>query len=150
MYGSLAAAKNFSRWMERPTRSRRIIASLLTKNILLEAAYFLPASIRRTARNLNLPTDASYRFERGVDPEMVLRASQRATELIRQIAGGTPATEINAAGKLPTNPADVSLSYEKCDRVVGISIKRRTVDEILEGFGLKQTNSERIRKKIGR
>src|SRR5437870_842106 len=118
----------------------------LTKNILLEAAYFSPASIRRTARNLNLPSDASYRFERGVDPEMVLRASQRATELIREIAGGTPATEINVAGKLPTNPADVSLSYEKCDRVLGISIKRRTVDEILEGFGLKQTKSERIRK----
>ena len=117
-----------------------------TKNILLEAAYFLPASIRRTARNLNLPSDASYRFERGVDPEMVLRASQRATELIREIAGGTPATEINVAGKLPANPADVSLSYEKCDRVVGISIKRRTVDEILEGFGLKQTKSERTRK----
>jgi phenylalanyl-tRNA synthetase beta chain len=114
-----------------------------TKNILLEAAYFLPASIRRTARNLNLPSDASYRFERGVDPEMVLRASQRATELIREIAGGTPAKEINVAGKLPTNPADVSLSYEKCDRVVGISIKLRTVDEILERFGLEQTKSER-------
>jgi phenylalanyl-tRNA synthetase beta chain len=117
-----------------------------TKNILLEAAYFLPASIRRTARELNLPSDASYRFERGVDPEMVLRASARATELIREIAGGTPAKEINVAGKLPPNPADVSLSYEKCDRVVGISIKRRTVDEILEGFGLKQTKSERTRK----
>ena len=102
-----------------------------TKNILLEAAYFLPASVRRTARELNLPSDASYRFERGVDPEMVLRASQRATELIREIAGGTPAKEINVAGKLPANPADVSLSYEKCDRVVGISIKPKTVDEIL-------------------
>src|SRR2546428_10179846 len=56
-----------------------------TKNILLEAAYFLPASVRRTARNLNLPSDASYRFERGVDPGMALRASQRATELIREI-----------------------------------------------------------------
>src|SRR5439155_1985164 len=118
----------------------------LTKNILLEAAYFLPASIRRTARNLNLPSDASYRFERGVDPEMVLRASQRATELIREIAGGTPATEINVAGKLPTNPADVSLSYEKCDRVVGISIKPKTVDEILTGFGLKKTSAAKLMK----
>ena len=53
-----------------------------TKSVLLEAAYFLPASVRRTARNLNLPSDASYRFERGVDPEMVLRASARATQLI--------------------------------------------------------------------
>src|SRR5207244_6020372 len=65
-----------------------------TKNILLEAAYFMPASIRKTARELGLPSDASYRFERGVDPEMVLRASHRATELIREIAGGPPATEI--------------------------------------------------------
>src|SRR5205085_4576732 len=65
-----------------------------TKNILLEAAYFLPASVRKTARELNLPSDASYRFERGVDPEMVLRTSQRATELVQEIAGGAPAKEI--------------------------------------------------------
>src|SRR5437868_7046281 len=112
-----------------------------TKNILLEAAYFLPASVRRTARNLNLPSDASYRFERGVDPEMVLRASHRATELIREIAGGTPAKEIGAAGKVLANPADVSLSYEKCDRVVGIAIKPKTADEILTHFGLRKSKS---------
>src|SRR5439155_19381128 len=64
-----------------------------TKNILLESAYFLPVSIRRSARELNLPSDASYRFERGVDSEMVLRASARAAELIRETAGGTPAKE---------------------------------------------------------
>jgi phenylalanyl-tRNA synthetase beta chain len=122
-----------------------------TKNVLLEAAYFLPASVRRTARNLNLPSDASYRFERGVDPGMVLRASQRATELIREIAGGTPAKEICVAGKVPANPANVSLSYEKCDRVVGISIKPKNVDEILTGFGLtkvhKNTDSKTRRLK---
>ena len=107
-----------------------------TKRILLEAAYFLPASVRRTARNLNLPSDASYRFERGVDPDMILRASYRATELIREIAGGTPAKEIDVAGKLPANPTDVSLSYEKCDRVIGVAIKPKTVDEILARFGV--------------
>ena len=112
-----------------------------TKNVLLEAAYFLPASIRKTARELNLPSDASYRFERGVDPEMVLRASARATELIQEVAGGAPAKEINVAGKLPANPADVSLTYEKCDRVVGIAIKPKTVDELLEGFGLKKISA---------
>jgi phenylalanyl-tRNA synthetase beta chain len=112
-----------------------------TKNVLLEAAYFLPASIRRTARELNLPSDASYRFERGVDPEMVLRASQRATELIQEMAGGIPAKEINVAGKLPANPADVSLRYEKCDRVVGIAIKPKTVDEVLTRFGLKKISA---------
>jgi phenylalanyl-tRNA synthetase beta chain len=117
-----------------------------TKNILLEAAYFLPASVRSTARNLNLPSDASYRFERGVDPGMVSRASQRVTELIREIAGGTPAKEIVTAGKIPLNPADVSLSYEKCDRVVGVAIKPRTVDEILTGFGLQKTSAAKMMK----
>ena len=112
-----------------------------TKNVLLEAAYFLPASIRRTARNLNLPSDASYRFERGVDPGMVLRASQRATELIREIANGDPAREISAAGKIPTNPPEVSLSYAKCDQVLGLAIKSNTVDEILLRFGLTKSKS---------
>ena len=110
-----------------------------TKNILVEAAYFLPASIRRTARDLNLPSDASYRFERGVDPDMILRASQRAVELMGEIAGGTPAKEIHVAGKLPADPANVSLSYEKCSRVIGIAIETNTVDEILTRFGLRKT-----------
>src|SRR5204863_4142907 len=117
-----------------------------TKNILLEAAYFLPASIRKTARELGLPSDASYRFERGVDPEMVLRASNGATELIQEIAGGIPAKEITVAGKLPANPADVSLRYEKCDRVVGIAIKPKTVDDVLTRFGLKKISAAKITK----
>ncbi len=110
-----------------------------TKNILLEAAYFLPASIRRTARDLNLQSDASYRFERGVDPAMILRASQRASELMGEIAGGSPAKEIHVAGELPTDPADISLSYEKCSRVIGIAIDPKTIDEILTRFGLQKT-----------
>jgi phenylalanyl-tRNA synthetase beta chain len=112
-----------------------------TKNVLLEAACFLPASIRRTARNLNLPSDASYRFERGVDPEMVLGASQRATELIREIANGNPAKGIFAAGKIPPNPGEVWLSYAKCDQVLGLAIKPKTIDEILVRFGLSKSKS---------
>jgi phenylalanyl-tRNA synthetase beta chain len=110
-----------------------------TKNILLEAAYFLPASIRRTARDLNLQSDASYRFERGVDPDMILRASQRAAELMAEIAAGTPAKEIHVAGEIPADPADVSLSYEKCSRVIGVAIEPKTVDGILTRFGLRKT-----------
>ncbi|MEP6604423.1 MAG: phenylalanine--tRNA ligase subunit beta, partial [Spartobacteria bacterium] len=109
-----------------------------TKNVLLEAAYFLPANIRRTARTLNLPSDASYRFERGVDPGMILRASERAAELIREIAGGNPANEISVAGELPENPADVSLAYDKCDRVLGVTVEPKRVDEILTRFGLSK------------
>ncbi len=110
-----------------------------TKNILLEAAYFLPASIRRTARDLNLQSDASYQFERGVDPGMILRASQRAAELMRDIAGGTPAKEIHVAGEIPADPADVSLSYEKCSRIIGVAVDPKTIDEILTRFGLRKT-----------
>src|SRR5437870_7982997 len=107
-----------------------------TRNILLESAYFLPASIRRTARNLNLPSDASYRFERGVDPGMILRASQRSTDLICEIAQGDPAKETAVAGELPENPPEVWLSYKKCDHVLGIAIEPKAIDEILERFGL--------------
>ena len=112
-----------------------------TRNILLESAYFLPASIRRTARNLNLPSDASYRFERGVDPGMILRASQRATDLICEIAQGDPAKETAVAGELPENPPEVWLSYKKCDQVLGIAIKPKAIDEILERFGLSKSKN---------
>jgi len=112
-----------------------------TRNILLESAYFLPTSIRRTARNLNLPSDASYRFERGVDPGMILRASQRATDLICEIAQGEPAKETAVAGDLPANPPAVSLSYKKCDQVLGLAIKPKAIDEILERFGLSKSKN---------
>ena len=109
-----------------------------TRNVLLEAAYFLPSSVRHTARTLNLPSDASYRFERGVDPEMILPASNRATELMRELASGTPAKEIATAGNLPSPPEDVSLRYEKCDQLLGLTLKHKEVDEILERFGLRK------------
>src|SRR2546429_1781465 len=107
-----------------------------TKNVLLESAYFLPASIRRTARDLNLPSDASYRFERGVDPQMILAASRRAAELICEVAGATATRTIAVAGKLPPNPSDVSIRYERADELLGIHIEPATADEILTRFGL--------------
>ncbi len=112
-----------------------------TRNILLEAAYFLPASIRRTARDLSLPSDASYRFERGVDPQAILPASARATELMREIAGGSPAKEIGVAGKLPASPADVSLRYHRSNELLGIEVAPDRVDKILHDFGLTKAGS---------
>jgi phenylalanyl-tRNA synthetase beta chain len=113
-----------------------------TRNVLLESAYFLPASVRRTARSLNLPSDASYRFERGVDPDMVLSASHRVTELIRDIAGGKAAKEIAADGEVPPKPAHVSLSHTKCDQVLGVTIAEKTADDILQRFGLSKSKSK--------
>src|SRR5438128_1648676 len=112
-----------------------------TKNVLLESAYFLPASIRRTARDLNLPSDASYRFERGVDPQMVLPASRRATELICEVAGAKPAATVGVAGELPPDPPDVPLSYEGLDRLLGIHIEPATADAILTRFALSKSDS---------
>lgn len=110
-----------------------------TRHVLLEAASFLPSSVRRTARTLNLPSDASYRFERGVDPGMTLRASARAVELMREIAGGSPAAQIATAGSPPTAPADVSLRYRRCDELLGVEITPDKVDDILRKFGLEKT-----------
>lgn len=111
-----------------------------TRNVLLESAYFLPASIRRTARELNLPSDASYRFERGVDPAMVLRVSARASELIRQIAGGTPDEETIVAGTLPSAPQPVTFRYARNDALLGVNVSPAETDRILSGFGLKKSS----------
>src|SRR5437016_3394693 len=112
-----------------------------TKNVLLGSAYFLPASIRRTARDLNLPSDASYRFERGVDPQMILAASRRATELICEVADARSAAAIGVAGELPPDPPDVSLRYDGVDQLVGIHIEPATADTILTRFGLAKSDS---------
>ena len=112
-----------------------------TKNVLLESAYFLPASIRRTARDLNLPSDAGYRFERGVDPQMILAASRRATELICEVASAKSAATIAVSGELPPDPPDVSLRYERLDQLVGIHIQPTTADAILTRFGLAKSDS---------
>src|SRR5207253_1615020 len=112
-----------------------------TKNVLLESAYFLPASVRRTARDLNLPSDASYRFERGVDPQMIFAASQRATQLICEVAGATAARTIAVAGEVPPNLPDVSLRYGRADELLGIHIEPATTDAILTRFGLGKSGS---------
>src|SRR5438477_7060739 len=112
-----------------------------TKNVLLESACFLPASIRRTARDLNLPSDASYRFERGVDPQLILAASRRAAALICKVADARSAAAIGVAGELPPDPPDVSLRYDRADELLGIHIEPATADAILTRFGLAESDS---------
>jgi phenylalanyl-tRNA synthetase beta chain len=112
-----------------------------TTTVLLESAYFLPSSIRRTARDLNLPSDASYRFERGVDPQMILRASQRVTELICDVAGGKAVEGVKVAGELPQNPSDVPLHYDHLDQLLGTHIEPDAADAILGRFGLEKTKA---------
>jgi phenylalanyl-tRNA synthetase beta chain len=109
-----------------------------TRNIVLEGAYFQPASIRRTGRRLGLSSDSSYRFERGVDPEMVLRASQRATDLISELANGEAAPAPATAGAAPDFRRTVSLRIERANALLGVDLPPLKIDSILTGFGLEQ------------
>lgn len=107
-----------------------------TVDILLESAYFAPASIRRTSRELGLPSDASYRFERGIDPEITIPAAARATELILEVAGGVPDAAIEAAGTILNFRRSIPFRLERCRAVLGADVSAERVGQILTGFGL--------------
>jgi phenylalanyl-tRNA synthetase beta chain len=107
-----------------------------TVNVILESAYFQPSNIRRTARALGLISDSSYRFERGVDPEGVLRASQRATDLIAEVAGGEAAPEVATAGVAPDFRRSVTLRKGRCSQVLGTEVPGAFIGETLTRFGL--------------
>ncbi len=107
-----------------------------TKNILLEAAYFDPVSIRRTSRKLALSSDSSYRFERRVDISNIVYSSARATDLICQIAGGE-AGEFADIGAKPAKNKAIILSITKLDSLLGHKIPPVKVKKILTGLGLK-------------
>jgi phenylalanyl-tRNA synthetase beta chain len=107
-----------------------------TTDILLESAYFAPAGVRRTARELGLGSDSSYRFERGVDPEGVLPASARAVQLILELAGGTAEPSARAAGAPLNFRRSVPFRLERCRAVLGAPVEAAAVEQILTGFGL--------------
>jgi len=110
-----------------------------TVNVILESAYFQPSSVRRTARELGLISDSSYRFERGVDPDGVLAASQRAVELILELAGGAADPETSGAGNAPDFKRTVTLRPGRCSQVLGTEISSERVDGILTAFGLEKS-----------
>ncbi len=108
-----------------------------TKNIFLESAYFNPVSIRKTARRHGLNTDASFRFERGCDPEMTIFALKRAALLIREIAGGTISSEIADEYPNPVNPFEVRVLKSKIDNLIGKKIGRENILKILNGLEME-------------
>ncbi|MDP9292306.1 MAG: phenylalanine--tRNA ligase subunit beta, partial [Verrucomicrobiota bacterium] len=110
-----------------------------TTNVILESAYFLPANIRRTSRRLGLVSESSYRFERGVDPEVILAASKRATELIAELAGGTPNSAENV-GTLPSSTRLMPFRNERCEAVMGRAITENESHAILASLGLEKTD----------
>ncbi|MDQ0256440.1 phenylalanyl-tRNA synthetase beta chain [Evansella vedderi] len=102
-----------------------------TKNILLEAAYFKGTTIRKASRELGLRSDASARFEKGVDPSRVRAAGERAAKMIAEIAGGTVLSGIVEFNELDVTPKEVTITLGKINGVLGTSIDTDTVKEIL-------------------
>jgi len=113
--------------------------SFSTRNILLEAAWFDPISVRRTAKALGLRSEASYRFERGADPEMAELASRRAAELIQQVAGGELLAGVVDAYPSREPEKKIQLARKEILRVMGADIPDRDVEGILSALGFHPT-----------
>ena len=111
-----------------------------TTDVLLEAAYFKPQGIRRTSRRLDLSSDSSYRFERGVDPQQVAGASALATKLILELAGGTADDELIVCGAAPELTGVVDFDLGRCRSLLGVEIEEAEVDQILTGLGLEKVD----------
>ncbi|MGY8686258.1 MAG: phenylalanine--tRNA ligase subunit beta, partial [Verrucomicrobiales bacterium] len=110
-----------------------------TTNILLESAYFNPSRIRRTSRRLDLSSDSSYRFERGIDPAQTVGASELATKLILELAGGTAEDVLLVAGEIPAPPNPVNLDHARAARLLGADLSLEDMGAILTGLGLEST-----------
>jgi phenylalanyl-tRNA synthetase beta chain len=102
-----------------------------TKNIFLESAYFDSVYIRKTARRHGLNTDASFRFERGTDPNGVIYALKRAAMLIKEVAGGTISSEIVDIYPQPVADFKVDVTYHNIKRLIGKDLGKETIKNIL-------------------
>ncbi|WP_317899919.1 phenylalanine--tRNA ligase subunit beta [Aurantibacillus circumpalustris] len=107
-----------------------------TKAIFLESAYFNPGYVRRTAKHHSLKTDASFRFERGTDPDITIKALVRAANLIFEIAGGTLSMEVKDLYPEKLWPYKVGFSYSNCTELIGKEIDRTIIKNIILNLGI--------------
>ena len=105
-----------------------------TVNVFIEGAYFDPVSIRKTAKSQTLSTDASFRFERGADPEAALYAAKRAALLILEVAGGKVVGKVREVYPEPIGRAQIDLDYNRIEHFIGKKIGHATIEKILEGL----------------
>ena len=114
-----------------------------TRTILLESAYFDPASVRKTAKNLSLGTEASFRFERGADPEIPVKALNRTCRLIQEIAGGVMAGPV--IDEYPNPPArnSVQLRSQRIAQVLGVEIDPEFVTDTLARLEFVASKTEK-------
>ena len=119
-----------------------------TTSIFLEAAYFNPVSVRKTAKRHGLNTDASFRFERTVNPNTVIWALKRAALLIQEVAGGSISSDLVDVYPKPIENAIVDFSYAACDRLIGEVIDRTTIKNILENLEIEVLEEKELGLKL--
>ncbi len=107
-----------------------------TTSIFLESAYFNPIYIRRTAKRHGLNTDASFRFERGIDPNNTVYALKRAAMLIKEVAGGQISSNIIDIYPNPVKPFKIELNFRHVNKFIGQEIDPKTIKKILEALGI--------------
>ena len=105
-----------------------------TVNVFIEGAYFDPASVRKTAKSQQLSTDASFRFERGADPECALYAAKRAALLILELAGGKIVGKVQEVYPEPIGRKRIDLDYDRIEGFIGKKIGHDTIVKILEAL----------------
>lgn len=111
-----------------------------TRDVLIESAHFEPLGVRRAARRHGLHSEASYRFERGVDPEGVARAADRAARLLAELAGGQVAAgRVEARGHAAPRTAQIALSAARANRLLGTAIAADEAAALLERVGIACT-----------
>ncbi len=108
-----------------------------TKNILIESAYFDPGSIRKTSKEQTLQTDASYRFERGIDPNLQAIAAQRTADLIVEICGGEAEEGLTDVHPTKTDTHELTLRKSYVNRLLGTDLNVGEIISILDGLELK-------------
>ena len=111
--------------------------SSATTDVLIESAYFDPDSVRRTARQLGMDTEASRRFERGADREGVLRAQERCVQLICELAGGVATEDWIDVYPQPLEPRTLTLRPERVPELTSVSVERPEIVRILTGLGFE-------------
>ena len=112
----------------------------MTTNIFLESAYFNPVTIRKTAKRHGINTDASFRFERGIDPNITEYALMCATILIKEIAGGEVTSELVDIYPKKIEDFQVFLSFDKIKKTIGEEIPKETIKGILTSLEIKVNN----------
>jgi phenylalanyl-tRNA synthetase beta chain len=111
-----------------------------TSAIFLESAYFNPVSIRKTAKRHGLSTDASFRFERGIDPAITDYALKRAATLILEVAGGEITSDLIDVNNTKNCDFPVLLNFEKVTKIIGQEIPKETIKKILVSLDIKVTS----------